>query len=78
VTLNEEIYDEQTQTMVSVNNLNAGKYKVTCDAGPAFANKLEAGLNALLQYAAIDPSIVQQGGDLHLAFCIINTRDCFN
>ena len=66
VTLNDEIYDTQTQTMVRVNTLNKGRYKVFCDAGPAFANKMEAGLSAMLNYAAIDPSIVNTGGDLML------------
>ena len=66
VNLNEEIYDQQTQTLVKTNDLNAGKYKIVCDAGPAFANKMEAGLSALLEYAAIDPSVVQQGGDIML------------
>ncbi|MEH6451206.1 MAG: portal protein [Oleispira sp.] len=66
VMLNEEIYDQQSGQLIKKNNLNAGKYKVVCDAGPAFANKLEAGLDAMLKYAAIDPSIVQQGGDIML------------
>ena len=66
VSLNEEVYDNQTQTMVKVNNLNAGKYKITCDAGPAFTNRMEAGLNALLEYAAVDPSVIAQGGDVML------------
>jgi len=66
VILNDEVYDTQTQQMVRVNTLNKGEYKVFCDAGPAFANKMEAGLAAMLQYAAIDPSIVNTGGDLML------------
>ncbi len=66
VMLNEEIYDQQSGKLVKLNNLNAGKYKVVCNAGPAFANKLEAGLDALLKYAAIDPTVVQQGGDIIL------------
>jgi len=66
VMLNDEIYDNQTQTIVQVNTLNKGQYKVTCNAGPAFANRQEAGLAAMLEYAAIDPTIVQTGGDLML------------
>lgn len=66
VILNEEVYDNETGKMVKMNDLNKGKYKVVCDAGPAFANRLEAGLDALLKYAAIDPSVVQQGGDVML------------
>lgn len=66
IVLNDEIYDQQTNQMVKVNDLNQGKYKVVCDAGPAFSNRLEAGLDALLKYAQIDPSVVQQGGDVML------------
>lgn len=66
VILNDEVYDRQTGQMIRINNLNAGKYKVVCDAGPAFTNRLESGLNALLEYAKIDPSVVLQGGDIML------------
>ena len=66
ILINDEIYDEQTQQMVSMNNLNQGKYMAFCDVGPAFANKMEAGLEAMLKYAALDPAIVQQGGDIML------------
>lgn len=62
--INNEVLDSATGRMIPVNNLNRGKYKVVCDAGPAFANKMEAGLDALLKYAAIDPSIIAQGGDI--------------
>jgi hypothetical protein len=66
VTLNDEIYDQQSQSMVKVNWLSAGKYKVYCDAGPAFNNRLEAGREALLAYAQIDPTITQMAGDVLL------------
>ena len=66
VLLNDEVFDNQTGKMIQINNLNKGKYKVVCDAGPAFANKMEAGLDALLKYAAIDPSVLAQGGDVML------------
>lgn len=66
VVLNDEIYDQQTGQMVKLNTLNKGKYAVFCDAGPAFSNKLESGLRAMLEYAALDPSIIQQGGDVML------------
>lgn len=64
--LNNEEMDMQSQAMVKYNDLNAGKYKVTADAGPAFTNKLEAGLAALTEYAQLDPSIIQTGGDIML------------
>ena len=62
--LNDEQYNGQA--MQKLNNLNQGKYKVFCDAGPAFSNRLEAGRDALLAYAAIDPTVVQEGGDIIL------------
>lgn len=66
VLINDEQFDEQSQRMVKMNDLNQGKYMVFCDVGPAFANKMEAGLEAMLKYAALDPSIVSQGGDIML------------
>lgn len=66
ITLNDEVFDNQTQKMVKLNVLNQGKYKVIVDAGPAFANKMEAGRAALLEYAAIDPSTIQTAGDVIL------------
>lgn len=64
VTLNDEIYDQQTGQMVRVNTMNQGKYKVASSAGAAYRSKMEAGLAALLDYAAIDPTITATAGDL--------------
>jgi len=66
VTLNEEVYDNESGQMVQLNSLSKGKYKVFCDAGPAFANKMEAGIASMLEYASIDPTIMQIGGDVML------------
>lgn len=66
VTLNDEVFDQQSGEMVQLNTLNKGKYKVICAAGPAFANRQEAGLTAMLKYAEVDPAIIQTGGDLML------------
>lgn len=66
VTLNDEVWDNQTQSMVKLNVLNKGKYKTIVNAGPAFANKMEAGRAALLEYAAIDPTTIQTAGDVIL------------
>ena len=66
IQLNQEVYDQQTQQMIKINDLNKGKYRVYCEAGAAFSNKVEAGMAALLEYAAIDPTIVQMSGDVML------------
>lgn len=66
VTLNDEVYDNDTKRMVQINNLSKGDYKVTCTAGKSFTNRLEAGLSAMLDYAKVDPSIVEDGSDLML------------
>ena len=63
---NDVVFDQASGKAVPNNDLNKGKYKVTVDAGAAFSNKMEAGLNALLEYAKIDGTLPQIGGDIIL------------
>lgn len=65
-TINQEVYDMKTQRMVSLNDLSQGQYDVVCKAGPSFRNRQEETVNALLEMAKVDPSILQVGGDLLL------------
>lgn len=64
VTLNEQVMDQQTGRMVTLNDLGKGQYDVVCKAGPSFKNRQEETINALLEIAKIDPSVLQIGGDL--------------
>lgn len=64
VILNDEMYDQQTQQMVKLNNLAQGRYQVFCNAGQAYGNRLEAARDALVELAKVDPTFVQLAGDI--------------
>lgn len=66
VTLNQTVFDEQTQTNVELNDLSKGTYDVVCDFGPAFNSQQKETSKAFLDMAAIDPSFLQQGKDIML------------
>lgn len=64
VQINQNIIDQQTGRMVTLHDLSAGVYKVTCRAGPSFKNRQEETVNAILQAAQVDPTVIQLGGDV--------------
>lgn len=66
ITINQKIVDQDTGRIVTINDLSLGKYGVTCVAGPAFKTKQQETVNAITEYAAIDPSIIQFGADILL------------
>lgn len=65
--INSSILDQETQEMVTVNDLRRGKYDVVCDVGPAFKNRQQETARAFLDIAALDPTIIQQGKDVWLS-----------
>ncbi|MCK5360345.1 MAG: hypothetical protein KAJ95_06940 [Gammaproteobacteria bacterium] len=65
--INDQVYDNETQKMVELNDLRKGKYDVTCDVGPAFKSKQQETARAFTDMAALDPSIIEQGKDLWLS-----------
>ncbi len=66
VTLNQKIFDEQTQSIVEMNDLSKGDYDVVCDFGPAFNSQQKETTQAFLDMAQIDPTFLQQGKDIML------------
>ncbi len=64
--LNQEIMDQQTGRMITLNDLSQGQYDVVCRSGPSFKNKQEETIAAMVELAQVDPSIMQIGGDLFL------------
>lgn len=62
--INEVVQDQQTGEIVKLNDLSAGKYDVTCSSGPAFQNKQQETVQALLEIAQVDPSVLQTGSDI--------------
>ena len=64
VTLNEEIFDEETQSFVMINDLSQGLYDATCDHGPAYKNRQSETAQHFKDIAELDPGIIQEGKDV--------------
>jgi hypothetical protein len=64
--LNQQVIDNQTGEIVTVNDLSVGSYDVICKAGPSFRNRQEETIEAIVSLAQVDPSIMQIAGDLML------------
>ena len=67
VMLNDEVFDDATQSMVTLNNLGTGKYDVVCSSGPSFVNRQQQTVAAINEIAALDPTILQTGRDVLLS-----------
>lgn len=66
VTLNDQVFDDESGRTVEVNDLSKGIYDVTCDVGQAFKNRQQETVKAITEIAMIDPSIIMQGADVLL------------
>jgi len=64
VNLNTTVFDEQTQTNVSINDLTKGVYDVSCSMGAAFQNQQEKESDRLIKMLAIDPTMIDISRDV--------------
>lgn len=67
LTVNEQVFDNETQTWSMVNDLSKGKYDVTCDVGPAFKNRQQESVRALTDLAASIPGVGELSADIILS-----------
>lgn len=67
ITINQRVYDEETRQVIELNDLSKGSYSVVCSSGPAFQNRQQETVTAIESIAKIDPTIIQEGGDVLLA-----------
>jgi len=65
--LNKEILDKETKKKVMLNDLSKGTYDVTCKAGKSFKSRQSETVAGMLEIAAVDPTIMQTGGDVFLS-----------
>lgn len=65
-TLNQVVIDQQTGKQVKLNDLSIGKYDAVASAGASFQNRQQETVAAINELATLDPSIVQEGGDVLL------------
>jgi hypothetical protein len=62
--LNQQVQDQQTGQMVTVNDVSKGKYDVSCRAGPSFQNRQDETVAAITEMAQWDPAVIQESGDI--------------
>lgn len=67
VTIRRKVRDAETGQIVELNDLSKGKYDVVCSSGPAFQSRQQETSTAIMDYAAIDPTILQMGADILLS-----------
>jgi len=60
------VQQDQYGQMQPKNDLSKGIHDVTCDVGPAFKNRQQEAVTAIVEYAKVDPTIMQDGGDILL------------
>lgn len=65
-TINQQVFDQQSQRMITVNDLTQGQYDVICSYGAAFQNRQQESVAALIEIAQVDPSVIQLGKDILL------------
>ena len=64
VTINDKVFDQQSQSTVELNNLSSGTYDVTCDVGPAFKNRQQESVSALTELIAAVPGVGELSADV--------------
>lgn len=62
--INQSVTDEQTGKEVLLNDLSAGKYDVTCQAGKSYDSRQSEAVDSILALASIDPTVIQLGSDI--------------
>lgn len=67
VDLNKTVIDQQTGQLVTLNDMSAGKYDVTCDIGAAFKNRQDESSQMFADMVAAVPEVAQLGLDVWLS-----------
>lgn len=66
ISINDRIFDNETQDLVDLNDLTKGKYDVTCDVGPAFKNRQQETVKALQELSASIPGLAELTADIQM------------
>lgn len=67
VTLGEQIPDEETGELITLNDLSQGTYDVVCIAGPSFKSQQSETVAAITEIGLILPDALQASSDILLA-----------
>ena len=62
--INAKVFDNESQSIVEINNLAAGTYDVVCERGLAFKSRQREAAAAFAEIAAINPDVMQLAQDI--------------
>jgi len=65
-TVNDSVFDDESQKMVDLLDLSKGIYDVICEVGPAFSSRQGETIAALNELAAVNPAVMQMSTDIYL------------
>ncbi len=65
--INDQILDNESGEMIALNDIRKGKYDVVCASGTRFKSRQKETVQAFLDIAGIDPTIIQRGQDIFLS-----------
>lgn len=66
ITLNERVFDQQSESIVELNNLSMGVYDAVCDVGPGFKNRQQESIKAFQELAGLIPGLAESTADIQL------------
>jgi len=66
VDINRVAVNPETGRPEVVNDISKGRYEISCSAGKSFDSRQQESISAILEVAALDPSIIQEGADILL------------
>jgi len=66
VVLNQPAMDQQTQEVITLNDLSIGDYDVVCEVGPTFISQQKETARTFIEVAKVDPTILETGKDIYL------------
>ena len=66
VDINRVVVNPETGRPEIVNDISRGRYEIACSAGKSFDSRQQESISAILEVAALDPSIIQEGADILL------------
>lgn len=64
--IGEQIIDQQTGDIITLNDLQQGTYDVTCKSGPSFNSRQSRTVSTITELGQYDPTLISDGSDIVL------------
>ena len=64
ITLNDQVFDQESQAMVTLNDLSQGIYDATCEVAPAYKNRQQETIDTMVKMLPFMPGLADIGADI--------------